>query len=137
MDRRLLTPMAGPFWESARRKVLSLQFCRRCEVFIHFPLPLCPKCHQKDELTWRPVSGEGTIYSFVVVHRTRYPEFAQRTPYTVACVELREQAGLRMFSNIVGTSPENVSIGADVAVVFEQADEVVVPQFRLVEAAGG
>jgi uncharacterized protein len=42
------------------------------------------------------------------------------TPYVVAIVELNEQVGLSMMTNIVGCEPSSVRVGAAVHVVFEQ-----------------
>ena len=77
--------LVEPFWESAARGVLSLQRCSACERFIHFPLAACPTCHSPASLEWRTVSGLGTLYSFIVVHRSRFPAFS-RLPYVVGCV---------------------------------------------------
>jgi len=125
--------LVEPFWESAARGVLSLQHCSACERFIHFPLAACPTCHSPASLEWRTVSGLGTLYSFIVVHRSRFPAFSSRLPYVVGCVELDEQIGLRLFANLMCDS-DQVEIGMPVEVVFEQLGEIVVPQFRPVVA---
>ncbi len=95
---------------------------------------MCPVCHSGDALMWAPMSGEGRIHSYVVVHRSRIPGFRDRTPYVVACIELAEQLGLRMFANIVDAVPTAVHVDAAVVVTFETVDGSVIPQFRLVEA---
>ncbi|MDA8367455.1 MAG: OB-fold domain-containing protein, partial [Actinomycetota bacterium] len=66
------------------------------------------------------------------------PGFDER--YMVALVELEE--GTRLVSNLVGTTPEEASIGMAVEVRFEQFDnDVVLPQFvpagADADAAGG
>jgi uncharacterized OB-fold protein len=55
---------------------------------------------------------------------------AVRLPYSIAIVELAEQAGLRIIANIVGRSVEDVSIGMAVCVAFEQHDDAFVPVFE-------
>ena len=40
-------------------------------------------------------------------------------PYVIAIVELPEQAGLRLTTNVVGCAPEDVRIGMPMRVVFE------------------
>lgn len=49
----------------------------------------CPYCAATaSEVVESP--GEGTVYSWVVVHRAFQPQFADDVPYTVATVELGE-----------------------------------------------
>jgi uncharacterized protein len=48
----------------------------------------------------------------------------------VGCIELPEQEGLRMITNVIGCEPSDVRIGMPVSVTFEQTDERVVPQFQ-------
>jgi hypothetical protein len=102
--------------------VLSLQHCSAC-----------PTCHRSASLEWRTVSGLGSLYSFIVVHRSRFPALSSRLPYVVGCVELEEQIGLRMLANLM-CDPEQVQIGMPVEVAFEQLGGIVVPQFRPVAA---
>ncbi len=45
-------------------------------------------------------------------------------------VELDEQPGLRVLSNIVGCDIDAVEIGMPVEVTFDARDGAVVPQFR-------
>ena len=61
------------------------------------------------------VSGRGTIYSFSEVHRGTSSRFAAATPYILALVDA--EPGLRMLTNIVGASPERLSIGCPVCAV--------------------
>ena len=86
---------------------------------------MCPDCNS---LEWSAVraSGNATVFSFVL---PRHPQFPfMEYPYIVALVELEE--GTRIVSNIVGTTPEHVSIGMTVVVTFEHFDDgLVLPQF--------
>ena len=57
---------------------------------------------------WKEVSGEGTIYSYEIVHHAIQPGFKEWTPYAVVLVELDEQRGeptpdeaLRIIANLV------------------------------------
>jgi len=50
-------------------------------------------------------------------------------PYVVALVELQE--GVKMMTNIVDCNPEDVKIGMDVEVVFDDVtDDVTLPKFK-------
>ena len=76
-----------------------------------------------------PLSGRGTIYSFIIVHRPQHPAFFADAPYNVAIVELAE--GLRMHTNVVGCANEDLRIGLPVLVAFEKVnDEITLPKFR-------
>ena len=62
-------------------------------------------------------------------HQQWFPSFPP--PYAVAIVELREQAGLRMLTNVVGCDPEAVRSGMAVEVDFQRLAEVIwLPVFR-------
>jgi len=82
----------------------------------------------------RPVSGRGHVASFTVNHQQWNP--AGRTaPYVIAIVELVEQPGLRLITNVVGDGAERVEIGSPVTVRFEQLEDVWLPLFELVDPA--
>ena len=51
-------------------------------------------------------------------------------PYAIAIVELDEQRGLRLMTNIVNCPAEAVRIGMRVRVVFEQREDVWIPLFE-------
>jgi uncharacterized OB-fold protein len=52
-------------------------------------MPSCPYCsHIGHDVV--EASGEGTVYSWIVVHRAFHPAFAGDVPYTVAMVDLAE-----------------------------------------------
>ena len=54
-------------------------------------------------------------------------------PYVIASVELPEQTGLRLMTNIVDVPPDDVAIGMPVSVRFERVGETFVPLFGPVE----
>jgi len=55
-------------------------------------------------------------------------------PLVVGLVELGEQPGLLMASNIIGIGPEVLKLGLPVEVAFaDLADDVTLPQFALAE----
>ena len=60
------------------------------------------------------MSGRGTVFTFTVNHQPFNP--AVPVPYVIAIVELEEQAGLRIATNIVDCEPESVCIGLPVEV---------------------
>jgi uncharacterized OB-fold protein len=124
-----------PYWEGVAKGELRIQRCDACGEYVFYPRALCPRCHA-GSLAWVAASGDGTIYSYTVVHQA-YGPFAGGVPFVVALVELAE--GPRMMTRIVG-EPEAVKIGAPVRVTFEQVapagdgnGALVLPYFRLAE----
>jgi uncharacterized protein len=128
--------VTAPFWEAARNRVLKIQQCPVCEFYVHYPRELCPRCLQGRPL-FVPMSGRGRVYSYTIMHSPgRVPGFDDAIPFACALVELDEQAGLRLVTNVVGCDASEVFIGAPVKVTFEEIGEgVVLPQFELDQAA--
>jgi uncharacterized OB-fold protein len=84
------------------------------------------------------VSGEGTVASRVVIHRTfNPPEYEVTTPYVSGLIELTGTDGrVSMLSVIVGCEPDQVRIGMPVRVVFDDvAEGVAVPKFQPLNVA--
>ncbi|MFF5974922.1 bifunctional MaoC family dehydratase N-terminal/OB-fold nucleic acid binding domain-containing protein [Streptomyces sp. NPDC012769] len=117
------------FWEGVAEHRLLIQRCGGCET-LRFPwLPGCNACGARQ---WDTVeaSGEGTVYSYVVMHHPPFPAFDP--PYAVGLIELAE--GVRMVSNVVGVPYDKVRIGMPVRLEFLRVDdELELPVFR----AGG
>ena len=74
------------------------------------------------------MSGLGTVATYTVNHQAWRPGLS--VPYSVAIVELDEQPGLRLTTNIVGCEPADVFIGQAVGVEFEPNGDWYVPLFR-------
>lgn len=117
------------FWEHTRAGTLSLQKCGSCG-HMHFPgSPVCPNCLADDQ-SWVPVSGKGKLLSWVRFHRAYWDSFRVNLPYLVCLVDLDE--GPMLVSNLVGTEPDDIVIGAAVEVIFEKVDEeLTLPKFRI------
>lgn len=121
-----------PYWDACQRGELRLQRCRACGTYLHFPGTACSHCGSSD-LEWALMSGRGTVYSFVVVHRTTIPGFKDRVPYAVAWIELEEDASARVLSDLVDADVATLRIGQAVEVVFDRShDGFAVPRFRVV-----
>lgn len=119
------------FWTGGEHGELRFLRCGACGAYQHPPQPLCWKCHSKD-LTPEPVSGRASVATYTVNHQAWMP--GPDLPYVVAIVELPEQEGLRLTTNIVECDPDSVKVGMPVEVVFEHhADpdgDVWIPLFR-------
>lgn len=127
-------PVTAFYWEAAAQGRLAMQHCRHCDQ-LQFPPDVCCVHCQSQDLDTKDVSGRGTLYSWAVVDRAMHAGFAGRLPYVVALVELDEQPGLRLVTNLVEV-PDGTELraGLPLEVVFEDRGEVVLPQFRLVGA---
>jgi acetyl-CoA acetyltransferase/uncharacterized OB-fold protein len=122
-----LTPFNEWFWTSGSDGKLRIQRCADCSAFVHPPTPICPVCRSR---AWEPaeVSGRATVVGFTVNARQWLPDF--EPPYVIANVALAEDPSVRLTTNIVGCEPDDVHIGQEVAVRFEQNDDVWIPLFE-------
>ncbi|MER5524904.1 bifunctional MaoC family dehydratase N-terminal/OB-fold nucleic acid binding domain-containing protein [Streptomyces sp. NPDC002677] len=120
------------FWEGVAEGRLLIQRCADCGTLRHPWLPGCNACGCLD---WDTVesAGEGTVYSYVVMHHPPFPAFAP--PYTVGLIELAE--GVRMVSNVVGVPYDKVRIGLPVRVEFRRYEDeegaLTLPVFRALD----
>jgi uncharacterized OB-fold protein len=117
------------FWDGASKGRLLLQRCAACGYLQHPPDVVCTEC-QSAELGQVEMSGRGRLYSFAVADRAFHPGFVSHLPYVVALVELVEQPGLRLLTNIVEADPDRLRIGMPLEVTFEQRGDISLPQFR-------
>jgi uncharacterized OB-fold protein len=53
----------------------------------------------------------------------------------IAIVEIEEEPAVRLTTNIVGCSPDDVHIGMPVQATFEQYDDVWLPVFQPAQPA--
>ena len=113
------------FWTSGADGQLRFLRCQNCGYYLHPPIPECPRCWSKD-ISPEVVSGRGVVHSFTVNH---HPWDGSTEPWAIILVELEEQEGLRLTSNMVGCHPDEVQIGMPVRVVFEQHDTIYFPLF--------
>ena len=115
------------YWEACERQELVVQECGDCGLLRHYPRALCPEC-LSSEIRWKKCSGRGAVYTFTVVYQNQAPGFRERVPYVLAYVELEE--GVRLLTNIVGCDVEDVQVGMDVSVTFDElAPGTTVPHF--------
>ena len=115
------------FWTSGADGRLRFLRCAACGYWIHPSGPVCPVCHSRD-LAPQAVAGEAVLHTYPVNHQAWLPGF--EPPYVVAIVELPEQEGLRLTTNLVNCALEDVRIGMPVRVLFEQWEDVWLPIFE-------
>ncbi len=123
-----LDPLNAPFWAAAKQGRLVLQHCPACGDVRFPPGPVCPKCLAGGQ-DWIEASGNGTLESWIEMHRAYWDGFKDELPYQVCLVRLAE--GPVMVSNLVGEA-DQARMGAAVKVVFDAVtDDVTLPKFTL------
>lgn len=112
------TPDSQPFWDGLRAHELRMPFCTACERHFFPPMPGCPFCSaDADRVEQRVVSGEGTIYSWIVAHLAFDPAFADDVPYTIVTVDLDE--GPRINGRLRGVDFDSIQAGTQVQAEYE------------------
>lgn len=100
-----ISALNTPFWDGLAEGEVRLQRCAKCGCHQYPPESFCYSCGAQ-ALSW--VKGEGTVYSFIVVHQQYHKAFKPFLPYTVAIVQMNE--GPRMLSAMLGLA-RPVAIG--------------------------
>jgi uncharacterized protein len=115
------------FWSGGEHGELLIHRCNGCGKYFHPPMPACFRCRSTD-VGPQPVSGRATV---AAVTRNVHQWMAGfPPPYIVAIVELDDQPDVRLTTNVIDCSPDDVHIGMAVEVLFEQWDDVWIPVFR-------
>lgn len=136
---------SAPFWGACAAGELRIQECSSCSRLRFPPRPLCPWC-RSFEHEWAPVSGRGTVWSFVRTHPPLLPAYAEVAPYNVIIVALDDDPTIRLVGNLVETDEgtlealsvvdaDTIEIGEPVEVVFAEIDAgegetVTLPRWR-------
>jgi len=115
------------FWQGGERGQLLICHCDACARYVHPPGPICPYCASFN-VAAIPVSGKGVVVSFTLNYQAWTDEL--ELPYVVAIIELAEQQGLRLLSNVIGMDPLLVYIDMPVKVSFLNIDDVWLPLFE-------
>jgi len=115
------------FWKSGADGRLRIQRCESCSAYIHPPQPACRYC-RSHALAPAEVSGYATLIGFTVSHRFTHPGLP--SPYVVAHVALEDDPRVRLITNPVDCSPDELYLGLRMEVAFEQAEDVWLPVFR-------
>jgi uncharacterized OB-fold protein len=112
-----LTEATAYYWQAGAAGELRILRCQDCGYYIH-PWTVCCAVCMSTNLAAERVSGNGRVYTFSVNHRAWNPLIA--VPYVIAVVELDEQPGLRVITNIIDCDPEIVRCEMPVEVRFER-----------------
>jgi uncharacterized OB-fold protein len=129
-------PTAAGFWAGTARGELLVQACGACGKWRMPPRPMCPHC-QSTEVAWKPTTGRGRIWSFIVPHPPLLPAYAAVAPYNTIVVELEEDPAIRFCGNLVTSAegeineidPTTIAIGEAVRVVYHPVADVTLPRW--------
>jgi uncharacterized OB-fold protein len=116
------------FWTGGREGRLLIGRCASCATWVHPPAPYCSACGGRD-VRPVPVSGRGEVYCYTVNHMA-WIAGEDAWQRVLALVELDEQRGLRVLSNIVECDESDLRCGLPVEVIFHAVDDVHLPVFR-------
>jgi uncharacterized OB-fold protein len=107
----------APFWQATADGHLQICRCQSCGYWHQPPLERCRRC--AGATAFEPISGDGTIYTFIVQRQPAVVGYFDKVPYAVALVDLDEQAGLRLPGRVVGIDSDRVEIGMRVRARIE------------------
>jgi len=122
------------YWEAAARGELAVLACDACGLAHHPPEVACPHCGLT-RLTPRTVRGRGTVFAACLVRQAFDAAFTDAVPYPLVLVELDDEPGVRVLTNLAtGPVPTTVppAVGTAVEIGFEDQGGWVLPQFRVV-----
>ena len=123
-----IEPDTKAYWEACRDGRLAMLRCEDCRWIVHPPRPVCSRCRSR-RVALRDLSGRATVVTYTVNHQRWMPGL--EVPYVIAIVELAEQRGLRLTTNLVNLAPDAVTIGMPVRVLFRKmTDEISLPIFE-------
>jgi len=128
-------PLTAPYFAGAARGELMITRCEACDTYVWYPDEQCPHC--RGELTWAPVSGDATLFSWAVVRRGFLPAFAEQVPFVTALVAIDEDPAVRLATYLVEADPETLEADEPVRVTFRSLafptvpnKSVIVPMFE-------
>jgi uncharacterized OB-fold protein len=124
---------SAEYWSAAARHVLALPRCADCGYLAFPPDVVCPHCRSANpQFAFEPVTGDGSIRSWAVVHDSFLPGFDADLPFVLVDVELDEQSDLRMIGRLLDGPSVALQVGDRVSVAFEDLDDTVsIPAFAL------
>jgi uncharacterized protein len=125
--------LSKPFWDAVNQRRLVLQHCAACDRLQYPPQQACQVCGSAAGLTWKEVVGRGHIASYIVIEDGRLNRRMSDQPYNMAMVTLDADPRVNFYSNLPGTPPYQVPVGAAVEVTFEEvAPDQLIHEWRVV-----
>ena len=124
-----ITEPNRPFWDALKAHRFTVPKCRDCGHYNWTPYPACKSCLSEDQ-KWTEVSGEGTLYTYSVIHRGP-GAFGEEVPYILAVAELKENPRpMLVMSNMINCEPVDLKIGMPVRIAYEDIPDEDVTLWR-------
>jgi len=123
-------PDDQPFWDACARRELRIQRCTHCGRFRHPPVPFCGECGSGG-IEWAAVPGTGTVFSYTIAHHPAHKALKTAVPYNIVVVHLDEADDVRIVSNVIDASPEEIRVGMPVTLAWDEIEGgMFLPRFR-------
>ena len=107
--------------------------CQSCGRAVWYPAPRCPAC-ASERVEWKSLAGNGTLFTYTVVHRSFFGGLTLSHPFVVGLVELEGAPGARLVAD-VDAAPEQVKVGSRLRIRFQDIGGVRRPVFEPAESA--
>ena len=121
------TPTSEPFWQGLRERRVRIQYSPSADQWVFYPRSHAPLT-LADDLEWRDISGEGTLYTYTIARRPTSPDFAGEEPQIIAVIELDE--GPRLTTTLVNVGEDAIKVGMRVRPVFEDQPDSEITLLR-------
>lgn len=123
-----------PFFDALRERRFLVPRCDDCGAFNWPHYPACRTCLSERQ-TWTQVTGEGTLWSYTVVHRGP-GQFNEDVPYVIALVQLSDGPdSVLVLGNVTDAAPDELEIGLPMTVVYEDIPSEDVTLWRFAPAS--
>ena len=97
---------------------LLINSCERCGKSFFPRRTKCNECFKDDRLKNKTLSKTGKLYTYTTVHRGA-PAF--NVPFCVGYVDYEEE-GIRVFAQLGGCKSEDLKLGMEMELYFEEMD---------------
>ena len=122
--------VTAPFWEACRERRLVVQRCADCGLHRAPPSAVCPKCRGFN-FEFDESAGRGRVFTYTIVYHGAHPAVMDAVPYAVAVVRLDDCGGVKLISNVVGCSYDEVRVDMPVELAWDDVSaDLSVPRFR-------
>lgn len=116
----IATETSAPFWNGLRERKVKMQQCDDCGHWVFYPRAHCSSCFSP-RLSWKEISGKGTLLTYTLTRVPTMPEFTDEMPQKLAVVQFDE--GPHVNTTLFGLEPEDIEIGMRVKPVFADIPE--------------
>ena len=103
------------FWQGCAEGRFLVHRCEICNRN-YWPASRCVE-HGDRAMKWVTASGEATLHTYTVMHRSYIPAMKDRVPYIIGVVELSE--GPFYHTNIINCDSDALEIGMALKVTME------------------